>query len=469
MKQLFFWILLSKCLVLAIILFAGIGLMPDEAQYWTWAKELSYGYYSKPPAIAWQIAAGCYFFGDTELGVRAGSLLLSFFLSYAIYWLAKSSGLDHNKSFWATICFTYCPLGIFSGFFATTDCAYVLFWTLAASLVAKDLKESRRLSYGPLGLVIALGALWKWPIYVIWVPIALFFYKEPRRLVLGLFISLLGLVPSLIWNLQTGFVTFQHVLASIDNPASTRNPLEFLGAQAALVSPLLFVLVVIGMCRFRWKQKPLLFCWVTTLLFFGGVFLASCFEKVQGNWAVAAYPTAFIIMAFYASKRWMVAGVAVSVAIIATLIFLPIPYKNNPFKAGLGSENIARALEQSGYSPENEFLFSDRYQATSLLSFYGPDQKRAYFFNIHGLRHNQFDFWPQMADECQNMTGYFVEFDSLYEAPWSSERFKQKLAPYFDEITVLPFQPLYGDDQKVAVILRASGYNGKIPRAVNKY
>lgn len=469
MKQLFFWILLSKCMVLAIILFAGIGLMPDEAQYWTWAKELSYGYYSKPPGIAWQIAAGCYFFGDTELGVRAGSLVLSFFLSYSIYWLAKSCGLNHNKSFWGAICFSYCPLGIFSGFFATTDCAYVLFWTLVASLVAKDLKASRSLSYIPIGLVIAVGALWKWPVYAIWVPIALFFWKEPLKLISGMLISLLGLVPSLVWNLQTGFVTFQHVLASIDNPASGRNPLEFLGAQAALVSPILFVLIVIGMCRFRWQQKPLVFCWVTSCLFFGAVFIASCFEKVQGNWAVAAYPTAFIIMVLYAPKRWMIAGIALSVAIIASLLLLPIPYKSNPFKQGLGSEQLAKALYASGYTPGKEFLFSDRYQATSLLSFYGPNKQRAYFFNIHGLRHNQFDFWPQMADACHNMTGYFVEFDSLHEAPWAAERFKQKLAPYFSEITILPPQPLYGGDKKVAVILRASGYNGKMPMPVNKY
>ena len=142
MKSLIFWIGLSKVFVLGIILFAGIGLMPDEAQYWTWSKELSYGYYSKPPGIAWQIAAGCFLFGDTELGVRFGSLVLSFCLSLAIYRLARSSGLDHNKSFWAAICFSYCPLGVFSGFFATTDCAYVLFWTIAAASVVKDLQAS---------------------------------------------------------------------------------------------------------------------------------------------------------------------------------------------------------------------------------------------------------------------------------------------------------------------------------------
>lgn len=468
MRSLIFWIGFSKLLVLAIILFAGIGLMPDEAQYWTWAKELSYGYYSKPPGIAWQIAAGSYFFGDTELGVRVGSLVLSTCMSFAIYWLGRSSGLDEKKSFWAAIAFSYSPLGVFSGFFATTDCSYVLFWTLACALVAKDLRDDRRLSFIPLGLVIALGALWKWPVYAVWIPIALFFYKEPLRVLSGICISLLGLVPSLIWNMQTGFVTFQHVKASINNPGSTPNPLEFLGAQIMLVSPILFVLVCIGMWRFRVHQRSLRFCWVVALLFFGALFLASCFEKVQGNWAVAAYPTAFVIMVLYASKRWMLAGIGLSVALIAAIILLPIPYRSNPFKPGLGSENIASALIASGYDPEHDFLFSDRYQVTSQLSFYGPQQQRAYFFNIHGLRHNQFDFWPQMHDECLEKTGYFVEFASPQEVSAALERFKQKLTPYFSDITVLPPQLLY-KEQKVAVILRASGYNGKRPISADKY
>lgn len=468
MKALVFWIAISKLLVLAIILFAGIGLMPDEAQYWTWAKELSYGYYSKPPGIAWQIAAGCLVFGDTELGVRVGSLVLSFCLSLAIYWLSRCSGLDHKKSFWASIAFSFCPLGIFSGFFATTDCAYVLFWTLAASFVCKDLKTNQPLSYIPIGLVIALGALWKWPMYAIWVPIALYFYKEPLRVCLGILISLLGLLPSLIWNMQTGFVTFQHVKASIDNPGSIPNPLEFLGAQAALVSPILFVLVLLGVWQYKGRDLPLRFCKMVSLLFFGVILVASCFEKVQGNWAVACYPTAFVLMVLYASNRWILSGIALSVAIVGALLVLPIPYKSNPFKPGLGSRLLSQVLANSGYNPEKDFLFSDRYQITSQLSFYGPKQQRAYFFNIHGLRHNQFDFWPQMHQVCLEKTGYFVEFSTPQDASRAANRFKQKLLPFFSAVAILPSQPIYKED-KVAIILKASGYTGKMPQAPNKY
>src|SRR5437879_11150880 len=105
MRSLLLWTAASKLLVVLALLYAGIGLMPDEAQYWTWSKALSYGYYSKPPAIAWQIAAGCKLFGDSEFGVRFFGAVLSFFLSLSIYFLGRSAGLEKKWSFWSAIAF----------------------------------------------------------------------------------------------------------------------------------------------------------------------------------------------------------------------------------------------------------------------------------------------------------------------------------------------------------------------------
>ena len=42
---------------IAAIYAAKIDLVLDEAQYWTWSRELSFGYFSKPPMIAWVIRA----------------------------------------------------------------------------------------------------------------------------------------------------------------------------------------------------------------------------------------------------------------------------------------------------------------------------------------------------------------------------------------------------------------------------
>ena len=36
--------------------FTNFNLFGDEAQYWLWSQDLDYGYFSKPPLLAWVIA-----------------------------------------------------------------------------------------------------------------------------------------------------------------------------------------------------------------------------------------------------------------------------------------------------------------------------------------------------------------------------------------------------------------------------
>src|SRR5258707_12610321 len=37
--------------------FSVVDLFYDESQYWAWSRELAFGYFSKPPLLAWIIAA----------------------------------------------------------------------------------------------------------------------------------------------------------------------------------------------------------------------------------------------------------------------------------------------------------------------------------------------------------------------------------------------------------------------------
>lgn len=456
--------------------------MPDEAQYWAWSKDLSYGYYSKPCGIAWQIAFGCYLFGDTEFGVRFGGELLSIFLSLGIYRLAINCGLDESKAFLSAIAFSLCPLGLFSGFFATTDCAYVLFWTLTSAIFVKDLTQGRPISYVSIGFLIALGTLWKWPLYAVWIPILIFGFRP--QVFLGMAISLLGLIPSLIWNYHYDFPTFHHVMASI-NPVhpsteeTVRNPLAFIGAQIALVSPILFVLLVWQFATFKKTERAYRFCWWTTALFLSVMLILSCFKKVQGNWAVAAYPTAFVILVCGSlSKsfmRWFWGGISLSVLLVAFLFCFP-KVKINPLKQGLGWENIENQLLAVGYNAETEFLFSDRYQWTSILSFYGPEKKRAFFFNLHDLRKNQFCYWPSMQESCVGKSGWFVAFidgkDVAERAIWATQNIKTKLKDYFEKVTaVLPVSlvEVGGVPMKMIILVHCSEYNGKAPMTSRKY
>src|SRR5579859_4726264 len=53
-----------------------LNLLPDEAQYWSWSRHLAFGYFSKPPVIAWLISATTAVVGNDEWGVRLAAPLL---------------------------------------------------------------------------------------------------------------------------------------------------------------------------------------------------------------------------------------------------------------------------------------------------------------------------------------------------------------------------------------------------------
>jgi len=77
-----------------------LGLHGDEAQYWAWSKDLDWGYFTKPPLIAWVIWLTTSIFGDAEWAVRLSSPLLHSITGFIIF---KTGQLTFNAKtgFWA--------------------------------------------------------------------------------------------------------------------------------------------------------------------------------------------------------------------------------------------------------------------------------------------------------------------------------------------------------------------------------
>ena len=60
--------------------FTSFNLFGDEAQYWLWSKELDFGYYSKPPLLAWFLFGHTAFFGDSFFSLKMFPLLVYFLI-----------------------------------------------------------------------------------------------------------------------------------------------------------------------------------------------------------------------------------------------------------------------------------------------------------------------------------------------------------------------------------------------------
>lgn len=502
MNKLCIVLAIKAVLILALIQYGGIGLGPDEAQYWTWSQSLDAGYYSKPPGIAWQIWLGTQLFGNTELGVRFASGVLGFLLPVAVYHLAMACNLTPSTAFWAGVVMAFTPLGLMASFLAITDVGMVLFWTLACTQIALSLSRKSNPNYTLIGIFILCGALFKWPIYLLWailIPfIPLYRHLLSWNLLGGIAISLLGLLPAIYWNSSHEWVTFKHVFATVSGghakelgatPLHQGNLAGFLGSQVSLLSPILFGLFVLS-AIWLWRQRkqispPLFFCGASCVGILTAFSILSLFQKVQGNWAVFAYPTGIVFLCAYAcekmaaGKSWLKAGVATSVVLSCAIFsipsiqsheLLPIPYKFNPFRHNVGWNRLPDLLRNAGYDPKQHFLMGDKYQTSSILSFYGPAKKRAYFINLHGIRKNQFSFWPSMAKQEVGKTGFFVLTENMPQLKENLAKqrdfYMSTLKHYFQTVHFLGVSPLFeisGDMAKGALLFKCDGYNGLEP------
>ncbi|TAJ51954.1 MAG: glycosyltransferase family 39 protein, partial [Nevskiaceae bacterium] len=121
---------------------AGLNLYVDEAQYWTWAKSLAWGYYSKPPVIAAIIAFTTALFGDGELAIKSGALLLYPLTTLLVYALALRL-YDRRVAFWSALTFFTLPGVAFSSVIISTDVALFTSWTAACYGLLRALESNQ--------------------------------------------------------------------------------------------------------------------------------------------------------------------------------------------------------------------------------------------------------------------------------------------------------------------------------------
>lgn len=473
------WLLVLLCFkalfFVYLILYGGIALGPDEAQYWTWSQMLDWGYYSKPPGIAWQIALGTFLLGNEELGVRILSVVISSLQAYLMFFVSKEMGLSEKGAFWSALTMALIPVGMLGSLFAITDGALLLFWTMGLYILFYSI---RRNQFSPLALVvfgacIAGGALFKWSIYLL-CPFFLYvcWLLYPRTawswFGAGCVLAFLGCVPPIVWNISHDWVTFRHVFATAAGRGAggaAGNPFAFIGMQMLLLSPVVFVPCVVAIvvaCKERWRGSSTAIAWMITVSIGGVLCMASCFQKIQGNWGVVMYPTAVLLACDVVFRehrsrvqRWFQGGVVASACLVGlALLLAPSWWGGQLFKYNVGWRELSDVLTKKGYDPEGSFLVSDKYQTTSILSFYLPGKQRAYFMNLQGARNNQYVYWPQLEEEWKGGTGYFVWVENAphFERELQARRtaYQQQLARYFDRVEDMGYEALCRAGDRVA-------------------
>ncbi|HEY8004803.1 MAG TPA: glycosyltransferase family 39 protein [Phenylobacterium sp.] len=401
------WLVTALTLARLIALFrTPLELYPDEAQYWLWSRALAFGYYSKPPVVAWAIWASTAFGGDAEPWVRlpavlfqAGATLLVFGIGRRLY--SARVGLA------AAALYALAPAVQLSALVVATDAPLLFFLGLSmlAYVNLQGAQGRRRLALAAgLGAALGLAFLSKYAaVYaVIGVGLHLLLSRSARRSwspgAAGVAIAafLLVLSPNLAWNAANGFATVAHTAADAHwRSGQLFNPRElgeFLGEQFAVFGPIPFGVLVVGAALMAWRRRleppdVLLLCFVAPPLV---IVAAQAFvSRANANWSAASYlPGAVVAAAWlmrWRARRLMIAAFATQAVIVAAFLALVVSPRladslggSNSLKRARGWSQTADAVVRrarvespaglSAIAVNNRFLYYS-------LAYYG----RAYF------------------------------------------------------------------------------------------
>jgi Dolichyl-phosphate-mannose-protein mannosyltransferase len=371
-------------------------LYPDEAQYWFWSLHPAFGYYSKPPVVAWLIALTTRTFGSDELGVRLAAPLLHFGTALVTYALARRL-YDARIAAWSAATYITLPGVSVSAIIMSTDAPLLFFWAIALYALVRAREPGGQTWWLVVGVAAGFGLLSKYAM-AYWLLEALLylllFRDERRHLKYFLGASLLALViysPNFLWNLNHGFVSYHHT----EDNASLNGPLfhpsrflEFFGAQFGVFGPLLFTaliaIVALGRRVLSDRRAAFLACFaLPSLVMMLGV---SFLSRAQANWSVPSYVSATVLVVAWLFaigwRRIVLASVVLHVVVVTSLLELrpaaqalgyDLPMKYDPLHRLRGWRRLGLSVSHLLLEhPGMHLLADDREDMAALLYYVEP-------------------------------------------------------------------------------------------------
>ncbi|MEM8960726.1 MAG: glycosyltransferase family 39 protein [Acidobacteriota bacterium] len=505
---------------LAWLAVARFDLAADEAQYWDWSRHLDWAYYSKPPLIGWLNAVGRWLFGVETAVVRGGAWVLAVISTVASGLCAHALFRDRRITLLTMLILTIMPLSAVGSMLMTTDIPLIACWALWMWLVAKALfsgppptaesipDAGRRRAWLWSGVVLGIGLLGKYAMAYHVLTLVLFFAvaAEHRRWLrfwqpwASVVIGFVLFSPVLWWNASQGWVGARHVAEQAGATKGFQLTLrwlgEFIGAQIGLVSPVLFVVMMMAMVRLigdlrRGRSRdlrPQIFL-VATMTPIVLIVAKSLQDKVQANWAATGWLGGGLLAAWYLVKRWDEAtdtrargrvrclgvwalGTAVVLSMLAFNLqvvqqIFDLPPGRDPAKKvigwrTLGQETSRRLLRMP--NPDETFIFTPRYQLASALAFYTEGQPRTININL-GRRMNQYDLWEGVEGKTGWDAIYVVETSRDELPTWLADDFAHHLPPETVDLVhagtvyrTMTLWRLYGFDGTLSGTLEATRF-----------
>lgn len=368
-----------------------LTLMFDEAQYWTWAKDPAFGYFSKPPMVAWLIAFTTSLCGDGEACVRASSPLLHLATAFAVWLLARRMFGPRVAAVAAVVYATMPGVSFLSGFIST-DMPLLLFWALAVFALHRAVSHDRTRDWVAFGIAFGLGMLSKYTMVLLAPCAALFLVLSPAhrghwrnpRLALGLVVALCVLAPNIVWNAEHGFVSVRHLgdNASLGGPLVHPDELgAFFAAQFAVFGPILFAVylwIAINGRRLAAGDSRILYLLCLSLPVLLVMLVQSLLSRAHANWAFVTYVPASVLVAWYLCDRHRIV-LAASFALHVTAMPVIHHYDAitgggiaglDPYRRMRGWDELGRGMSELLAANPRAVLLADSRRLMAQMMYY---------------------------------------------------------------------------------------------------
>ncbi len=307
-RLLFYVVIVLSLVKILSINFTNFDLFGDEAQYWLWSNDLDFGYYSKPPFLAWVIKIHTIVFGETFISLKLIPMIIYFIIAWSLYVLCKNIGLNKQNSIACALMFLLIPAVSFSSYIISTDILLLLFWTLSLNSLITLKKNPEIQNFILLGIFVGLAFLSKYAaiyfiicflIYLIMdKEFTSFFVKNYFGFLITFFVIIIITFPNLFWNFKNGWITFQHTSdnANLNNiDINIFRGMVFLLAQVLMIGPFLFVGSFVNY-KVWIKNSYHKFLLIFSLPIFLIVFIEAIIVRANANWAAPGLLSFFIFL-----------------------------------------------------------------------------------------------------------------------------------------------------------------------------
>jgi hypothetical protein len=394
---------------------SGAELDFEEAQYWLWAQTPAWGYWSKPPMVAWLIAATTAVCGDTEPCVRLAAPPIQGITAAVVGALGLLLG-GPALGIWSAVAYATLPGVALSAVLLTTDLPLLCCWAVAL-LAFVRLRDGGGWTWAVMGgVALGAGMLSKYTMLLFLPCAALYLLRSgrriaPARLALAGALAALLVLPNVAWNLSNDLGTVRHSASRLLPGVSgfrLGEPLLFLLGQFVLLGPSLGVALVLGLVlpsrdpTGHGEDRRLLLG-TFTVLPLAVAMLVGAVARANLNWAAPAHVAGCILAVAWAlgagRQRPLARAVALNaglgLALYGAMIAVPeIPWRGEPVPVAArfhGWGELGRRVAARAADLGDARVLADLRELLPVAGYYGRvPEARLVEWNPSAVPHSHF-------------------------------------------------------------------------------